>query len=470
MTPRGTWIIAAAAFAALAASPVHAACPSRPVNSEDLARCSATATAGDATASRLLGDGLADPTSVLYDPKSALDWWEVAADRGDGLALRRLFDAFWYGRATERDETRARAVLGRAVSQGAPWARLVRALLLEKEDGAAAAEMYTALAGEGHCLAQLRLAHGYDRGGWLEKNRSQALFWSLVAAASARDGQAVEGHPLFEARFHYGDCVTESYFFKTEVAKAVDADLRAKVEGSAAAWHPGHLPERQGPVEVPAALGVAPAGLGAASTRLPDWHALPAALRRPAGRSRMGAEEVFATVGRSVYVVVAARTDDDLKANRVRFGSAVALDERTLVTNCHVIDEMPVIWLRQGGATLRASPAGGDGGSDRCLLSVSPGRLSAVPGIRAWDDLRVGETVYSIGAPKGLEATLGQGLVSGLRTIKGIRYVQTSAPIAAGSSGGGLFDSSGNLVGVTTFHLRDAEGLNFAIAAEEYFR
>ena len=61
-------------------------------------------------------------------------------------------------------------------------------------------------------------------------------------------------------------------------------------------------------------------------------------------------------------------------------------------------------------------------------------------------------------------------MVSGLRTIKGIRYVQTSAPIAAGSSGGGLFDSSGNLVGVTTFHLRDAEGLNFAIAAEEYFR
>ncbi|TAN74284.1 MAG: serine protease, partial [Magnetospirillum sp.] len=86
------------------------------------------------------------------------------------------------------------------------------------------------------------------------------------------------------------------------------------------------------------------------------------------------------------------------------------------------------------------------------------------------DDLKVGETVYSIGAPKGLEATLGQGLVSGLRTIKGLRYVQTSAPISAGSSGGGLFDAAGNLVGITTFHLRDAEGLNFAISVDDYFR
>ena len=50
------------------------------------------------------------------------------------------------------------------------------------------------------------------------------------------------------------------------------------------------------------------------------------------------------------------------------------------------------------------------------------------------------------------------------------RVIQTSAPISHGSSGGGLFDSGGNLLGITTFMLKDAQNLNFAIAAEEYAR
>jgi len=46
--------------------------------------------------------------------------------------------------------------------------------------------------------------------------------------------------------------------------------------------------------------------------------------------------------------------------------------------------------------------------------------------------------------------------------------VQTSAPKSSGSSGGGLFDTQGNLIGITTFMLKDSQNLNFAIAAEEY--
>jgi S1-C subfamily serine protease len=46
--------------------------------------------------------------------------------------------------------------------------------------------------------------------------------------------------------------------------------------------------------------------------------------------------------------------------------------------------------------------------------------------------LKVGEKVYSIGAPSGLEKTLGEGLISGLREIKGVRIVQTTAPISPG--------------------------------------
>jgi S1-C subfamily serine protease len=351
-------------------------------------------------------------------------------------------------------------------------------VLAETEEPTQAADLYNGLATEGHCLSQLRLAHGHDRGGLVEKNRSQTLFWAIVAGRAGRSAPRPEDHPVFESRFHYRDCSTEAYFLREDLTRALAADQRAKVESAAAEWQPGRLPdkqglERSGAANTPAAISAVsrtPAPASAAVTKLPDWHHLPAGLQRPAGRAKLDAEGVFATVGRSVYVVHAAHNDEDLKARKGRFGSAVAMDERTLVTNCHVIADMPAILLQRGGQTFRATPSAGDPATDRCLMTVSPGRLSAVPGIRAWDDLRVGETVYSIGAPKGLEATLGQGLISGLRQIKAVRYVQTTAPIAAGSSGGGLFDSAGNLVGITTFHIRDADGLNFAITAEEFFR
>jgi S1-C subfamily serine protease len=67
-----------------------------------------------------------------------------------------------------------------------------------------------------------------------------------------------------------------------------------------------------------------------------------------------------------------------------------------------------------------------------------------------------------------LELTLAEGLVFSKRTSDGVRFIQTSAPNSPGSSGGGLFDAQRNLLGITTFLLKDAQNLNFAIAAEEY--
>jgi Trypsin-like peptidase domain len=57
-------------------------------------------------------------------------------------------------------------------------------------------------------------------------------------------------------------------------------------------------------------------------------------------------------------------------------------------------------------------------------------------------------------------------LVSGLRTFEGVRLIQTTAPISHGSSGGGLFDAQGKLIGITTFMFKDGQNLNFAIPSE----
>jgi S1-C subfamily serine protease len=96
--------------------------------------------------------------------------------------------------------------------------------------------------------------------------------------------------------------------------------------------------------------------------------------------------------------------------------------------------------------------------------------MTPVANVRRVADLAVGERVYTIGNPSGLAKTLGEGLISGLRQTDGIHYVQTSAPISPGSSGGALVDSRGSLVGITTFLHKEAQNLNFAIAAEEFWK
>ena len=103
-------------------------------------------------------------------------------------------------------------------------------------------------------------------------------------------------------------------------------------------------------------------------------------------------------------------------------------------------------------------------------LAVKGEVLNPVDGLRGFEELHVGEQVYTIGSPSALESTLGQGIVSGLRTVAGQHLVQTTAPISPGSSGGGLFDGAGNLIGITSFMLKNSQGLNFAVAAEDYFR
>jgi hypothetical protein len=101
---------------------------------------------------------------------------------------------------------------------------------------------------------------------------------------------------------------------------------------------------------------------------------------------------------------------------------------------------------------------------DLALLSV-PG-LEIEPLImRSSASLQIGERVFVVGAPRGLELSLAEGLVSSLREYEGGVAIQTSAPVSPGSSGGGLFDARGNLIGITTFGVL-GENLNFALPAE----
>lgn len=70
-----------------------------------------------------------------------------------------------------------------------------------------------------------------------------------------------------------------------------------------------------------------------------------------------------------------------------------------------------------------------------------------------------------MGAPQGLELSISQGIVSQLRptSLGKDPMIQTTAAISQGSSGGGLFDSEGRLIGLTTLYYKEGQSLNFAV-------
>src|SRR5262249_31504332 len=206
----------------------------------------------------------------------------------------------------------------------------------------------------------------------------------------------------------------------------------------------------------------------AASTVPPPAVVLP---KRPDNvhKQALASEDLFKTLQRSVYVVAATASLADARARDVRQGSAVAVSEHLLLTNCHVVKGRAIIKIIQDRTVSDAKLAAADTAADRCVLRADGIALVPIVGIRPFSDLSVGEHVYAIGAPVGLERTLSEGLLSGLRHQPGRNLVQTSAAISPGSSGGGLFDDRGNLIGITTLASIGYQNLNFAVAAADFW-
>jgi serine protease Do len=83
------------------------------------------------------------------------------------------------------------------------------------------------------------------------------------------------------------------------------------------------------------------------------------------------------------------------------------------------------------------------------------------------DGMSVGERVFAIGSPLGLERTVTEGILSTkTRQLGGELYLQTTTQINPGNSGGPLFDMTGEVVGITNMKITFGEGLGFAIPVE----
>lgn len=175
------------------------------------------------------------------------------------------------------------------------------------------------------------------------------------------------------------------------------------------------------------------------------------------------AGEVFALAAPSMVKV---ETFDETGVTLLRIGSGVVLAPNYVVTNKHVIERASFVKVTHKSRTYPAGLSHMLPDLDLCQLRVESLGASAAS-LRNARDLGVGERVFAIGAPLGFDLTVSDGLVSGLRSLNGVRMIQTSAPISEGSSGGGLFDSKGKLVGIITCSVQRGQNLNFAIPAVE---
>ena len=146
----------------------------------------------------------------------------------------------------------------------------------------------------------------------------------------------------------------------------------------------------------------------------------------------------------------------------------------TLITNYHVIRAAVSIDVSfsDGQRGWVSAVLAEDKAADLAVLSAS----SFVEPKRALKlqesaDPPIGTKVYAIGSPQGLSNTLSEGLISGYRQRgKHEPWIQITAPISPGSSGGPLLSAEGSVLGVTTAFLSESQNLNFAVPASEISR
>jgi serine protease Do len=157
-------------------------------------------------------------------------------------------------------------------------------------------------------------------------------------------------------------------------------------------------------------------------------------------------------------------------------GSGVIISENgTILTNHHVVEGASnVVVTLPNGEEYEATVLGSDRRSDIAVLKIeASGLVSAI--VNTTDEPRVGDFVLAIGNPTGtLQGTVTDGIVSAIDrsvTIDGVtmNLLQMSAAVSPGNSGGGLFNSAGDLIGIVNAKSsgNGTEGLGFAIPVKD---
>ena len=174
----------------------------------------------------------------------------------------------------------------------------------------------------------------------------------------------------------------------------------------------------------------------------------------------LNAEQIY-ELARASSVDVTAYISDSY----YQTGSGFFVDtEGTVLTNYHVVEDAFEAYITdaEGNEYDVLGLVAWDAARDIAVLATDC--AESVPLERREEAARTGETVYAYGSPLGFSATISDGIISNARRqFDGQTYLQHTAPISHGNSGGPLLDKNGRVLGIVCAYFEDGQNLNLAI-------
>lgn len=169
------------------------------------------------------------------------------------------------------------------------------------------------------------------------------------------------------------------------------------------------------------------------------------------------AKQVYDSSQNSVFLLYL----NDSSGAPTALGSGFLVSPRIIATNAHVANAgNPVLSIGPVRIPLKVLRI--DEENDLALLTLDAD-LSSKPLLLSTSLISPGEQIFAIGNPEGLEKTISQGIVSGLRNRDNHDLIQITSPISHGSSGGPILNSKAEVVGIAVGILENGQNLNFAI-------
>lgn len=174
------------------------------------------------------------------------------------------------------------------------------------------------------------------------------------------------------------------------------------------------------------------------------------------------ARQIAKTASPSVYLILT----EDKNGNILGLGSGFLAAEGVIVSNYHVLAGAARARVKAVGEDSKVLSVSGfvaaDAENDLIAISV-PEAKEPLLSVDASSKLEIGQRVWAIGNPSGLEGTISEGIVSGIRGENSKHLLQITAAISPGSSGGPILNEHSKVIGVAVGYLGEGQALNFAI-------
>jgi len=169
-------------------------------------------------------------------------------------------------------------------------------------------------------------------------------------------------------------------------------------------------------------------------------------------------------IAKTAFKSVVLLEMNDSNGQPLSLGSGFFISNGVIATNAHVIEGASGGTAKLVGGNQRLAILGTvavDQHADLALLKVDSSAPSLLLGPSA--NPSVGDNVYVVGNPLGLEGTFSEGIISGIRHADSDSILQMTAPISPGSSGGPVMDGTGAVIGIAVATFQHGQNLNLAV-------